>query len=66
MAYTQDDYDALKSAIASGATRVEYGDKRIEYRSLAEMKTILADMAKSLGFTTRTSGRTNGNFSKGL
>lgn len=48
MAWTQDDIDALKRAIATGVRRAEFGSgesRRVqEFRSLAEMKDILADM----------------------
>lgn len=38
MAYTQDDLDAIKAAIASGAKRVRYSDgSEIEYQSLTDM-----------------------------
>ena len=41
MAATSTQIIALENAIASGATTVAYGDKRVEYRSLAEMRQIL-------------------------
>jgi hypothetical protein len=41
MAFTQEQIDILKQAIAEGALIVQYGDKRVEYRSLKEMKEIL-------------------------
>ena len=42
MAWTQSDIDALKEAIATGASEVRYADGRtVKYRSLAEMKDIL-------------------------
>lgn len=45
MAWTQSDIDALKTAIATGAVDVTYSDgSRVTYRSLAEMKEILAGM----------------------
>lgn len=48
MAWTQADIAVLKRAIATGARRAEYGSgetrRVVEYRSLAEMKAILADM----------------------
>jgi hypothetical protein len=44
MAYSEDQILALKNAIAQGALRVKYGDKEVEYRSLAEMKEILTMM----------------------
>lgn len=40
----QDDIDALKAAIRSGHLQVQYEDKRVTYRSLDEMKSILEDM----------------------
>lgn len=46
--YTQAEIDALRRAIATGATRVEFvsGDTRrvVEYRSLTDMRLILAEM----------------------
>lgn len=54
MAWTQDDADALRAAIASGARRVAYSDgSEIEYRTLAEMEAILSKMVASLS-TTKT------------
>ncbi|WP_022722953.1 phage head-tail joining protein [Rhodopseudomonas sp. B29] len=48
MAYTQDDIDALKAAIAAGALKTKFGSgpdaREVTYRSLAEMRSILADM----------------------
>ena len=44
MAYTAAERDALKSAIALGVTSVTYDGIRTEYRSLAEMQQILAQM----------------------
>ena len=48
MAFTQTDIDTLKAAIATGALEVEFGTgterRRIKYRSLAEMRSTLAEM----------------------
>jgi len=48
MAYTQDDIDALKAAIATGAQKVTFGSgpdsRTVEYRSLDQMRSILGDM----------------------
>jgi len=42
MAWTQDDIDAIKSAIASGELRIRTSDGRmIEYRSMAELQRAL-------------------------
>jgi len=58
MAYTQADVDALKSAIKGGQIEVQYGDKRVRYRSLDEMVRLLklmqADVAATAGKTRRS------------
>ncbi len=38
--YTQAQLDALRAAIATGALRVDYGDRSVTYRSLDEMQTL--------------------------
>jgi hypothetical protein len=52
MAYTLEQYNALKEAISLGAKKVEYGDKTVEYRSLSEMMALLDVMGKDLGLST--------------
>lgn len=42
MAWTQEDADALRRAIANGARRVQVNGEMVEYRSLAEMRQALA------------------------
>ena len=37
MAWTQSDLDAIEAAIASGELDVQYSDKRVRYRSIAEL-----------------------------
>lgn len=66
--WTADDYNQLKAAIALGALRVEYADKRIEYRSLNEMQRLLNEMAEQLGYNSgvKKTSRRIGNFTKGL
>jgi hypothetical protein len=66
MAYTLEEHETLTKAIASGALRVEYADKRVEYRSLKDMLTLKSAMEIELGLTTKKSGRTSGRFDKGL
>lgn len=51
--YTQAQIDALAAALASGATRVSYSDKSVEYRSLAEMRELLAIMIADVNGTVR-------------
>ena len=38
--YSQADLDALNAAIATGAKSVSYNGQRVDYRDLAEMKSV--------------------------
>ena len=49
MAWTTQDLQALEQAIATGARKVKYSDKEVEYRDLDEMYLILSDMKSQLG-----------------
>jgi hypothetical protein len=42
MAWTQADVDALKQAIATGASEVILPDRQVRFRSLSEMRQTLA------------------------
>ncbi|MBN8294955.1 hypothetical protein JI664_23490 [Rhodobacter sp. NTK016B] len=55
MSYTQTDITALKSAIAKGASQVRIGDEQVTFRSLAEMRSILAEMEAELAGPTAPS-----------
>ncbi|NIJ40352.1 hypothetical protein FHS78_000622 [Parvibaculum indicum] len=49
MAWTQDDIDALQTAIGAGVKRVRYSDgSETEYHSLKEMRSLLSEMKASL------------------
>jgi len=48
MAYTIEQYNALKSAIATGTQSVTYGDKTVHYRSMDEMEKIVRRMEAEL------------------
>lgn len=48
MTYTVDQLAAVREAIAQGATRVRYGDREVQYRSLEELRAIESAMAASL------------------
>lgn len=52
MAFTETDRDALKAAIAKGARRVRIGAEEVEYRSLAEMRQVLAMIEDELSGTS--------------
>jgi hypothetical protein len=58
MAATQSDIDALKEAIRTGAKKVRYesgGEVReVTYRTLEEMRSILADMEAEFAGTPRS------------
>lgn len=63
--YTQEDYNELKRAIATGAREVYYSDKRVVFRTLGEMRDILAEMEKELGISQRAT-RVLAETNKGL
>jgi hypothetical protein len=64
MAWTLENLTALETSIAEGALKVEYGDKKVEYRSLNEMIKIRDLMRQSLGLLPPR--RSYAEFSKGL
>jgi hypothetical protein len=66
MAYTTDEYNALTSAMALGATFVKYSDKEIHYRTLAEMQSLKRDMEIDLGIIKNAGRKKIGVYSKGL
>lgn len=69
MAYTEQDLIILEKAIAQGATKVKYGDKEVEYRSLTEMYQIRENMKDELGLNGTNPGKSRrkfATFSKGL
>jgi hypothetical protein len=66
MAYTIEQYNALVEGISTGALRVKYGDKEVEYRSLNDMLLIKAKMEVELGLVQRRSRRLLTSFTKGL
>lgn len=51
MAFTQQNLDNLERSIAEGTLEVDYGDKRVKYRSLIEMLRIRDLMRNELGIT---------------
>ena len=65
MSWTQEQLDALNAAIAEGATRVRYGDREVQYRSLAEMTQLRDAMRRALGLTTSEGARRVLAYSKG-
>jgi hypothetical protein len=66
MAFTQSDLDKLEQAIASGAMRVKYTDKEVEYQSTEDMFKAREMIKKELGLTKNRRSRTYFSTSKGL
>jgi hypothetical protein len=66
VSWTESDIIALEQAIKAGAREVWFGDKRIQYHSLAEMMRLLDTMRKEVGIASRNSGRKLAEFNKGL
>lgn len=46
--WTQAEYEELKAAVASGQQEVRYQDKSVRYHSLAQMRSLLAEMEADL------------------
>lgn len=66
MAYTQEQYTALCEAIAQGVLKVEYSDKKVEYRSLSEMLQIKKEMEQQLGLSNPANRRLFAIHDKGV
>lgn len=45
---------ALLKAMRSGALSVQHGDKRVQYRTIAEMKAVLSDLNEEIEAETGT------------
>lgn len=52
MAFTQIQIDALKAALSSGTLKVRMNDREVTYRSLQEMRELLAIMEAEVNPTT--------------
>lgn len=48
MAFTQQDLDALDRALKTGAKRVTYNGKTVEYRDLSEIQAVRDEIASQL------------------
>lgn len=64
--YTQEQYDSLCAAIALGALEVDYGNKRLIYRSLNDQLRIKYKMEVALGIIKKDGGVKYSEFKKGL
>lgn len=70
MAFTQSDIDTLKAAIATGATLVRFGSgvdsREVRYRTLQDMRDILAQMEAEVNPASVGPTRTVGAYRSGL
>lgn len=48
MAWSQDDINVLKAAMAKGTKRVRYASGEVEYQSVDDMRKLLADMQRDV------------------
>ncbi|WGS40366.1 hypothetical protein LFL97_13530 [Burkholderia sp. JSH-S8] len=48
MAYTRADLDRIQAAIAKGELEVQYADRRVRYRSIAELRDARTEIVRSL------------------
>lgn len=66
--WTQADLTAIEQAIATGAMRVQYEDRAVTYRSLADMYRVRNDIRQCLSPSTapKKPSRTVAGHSKGL
>jgi len=65
VAYTQTQRDKLANAIASGVTEVLDNGRRVTYRSLAEMRSLLAEMDRQMAPATTRPAVTYARFDRG-
>ena len=49
VSYTAEDIANLRAAIAKGASMVKMGEEQVTFRSLAEMRSLLAEMEAGQG-----------------
>jgi len=55
MSYTQEEVNALREAIARGATEVQRGEERVKFASLDEMRKQLSIMEAQMAGESRRS-----------
>lgn len=67
MAFTQADLDAIDEALKTGAKKVKFRDKEMEFNTPEELLQVRAVIQSELGqsVSTRRPSRLFGNFGKG-
>ncbi|MFL9994669.1 hypothetical protein PQR34_29445 [Paraburkholderia sediminicola] len=48
MVYTQDDLDRIQAVIAKGELEVQYHDRKVRYRSIAELRAAQTEIVRGL------------------
>jgi hypothetical protein len=66
MAWTLDDLNKLKDAIATGAKRVKYADKEVEYNSFDDMIKAKNLIESELGLNSGQKRRSYPSYTKDL
>ncbi len=64
--FTTEQYQALTKSIALGVLEVNYGNKKVTYRSLNEMLRIKSQMESDLGISTFNNRIRYAQHTKGL
>ena len=66
MAYTVDEYNALKSAFAQGALEVQYADKKVTYGAASDMLRRIKVIENEMGIIPAKPQVRYAQHSKGL
>jgi len=66
MAWTQTDLDEIEKAIATGARRVKFSDREVEYASTTDLLRVRDLIRKTLGTASEGSGNIYPTHSKGF
>lgn len=65
--FTQQDLDALKAALLTGASEVQIGDRRVRYNSQAEIINLINMISSFLDASTTTSSKiAQASYTKGV
>lgn len=56
MAYTQNQLEALQTALTQGERRVTFGDKTVEYRSVEELRQAIREVKRGLADQAAATG----------
>jgi hypothetical protein len=62
--WTLADLEAIEKSLSSGARRVKFEDREVEYRSTSELLRVRDMIRKSLAPPDPNAGRTRGSFDK--